>query len=477
DGRDLQVNISGAPLRDETGAIVGAIAVSRDVTERRLLERRTQEALDALLAMARELVATDARKGTRELAARLAALARQVLGCEIVSLAGIDPKTGCFVPLATVGRTSKEEAAWYATLSAFRPEDYFFAEQLKRLHAGEPFILDVAAAIQRGLPMYGTQAAVIAPLSADGTLTGVLSAAYTSSAHEFSAGELALASGFAQMAHLVLQRERLLSEREAARAEALALTESTRRMDEFLGIASHELRTPLTSIKANVQMAGKQLQSLHHASDMASQDGLDSLRKGLERSALLLERTERGVVRMDRLVGDLLDVSRIHAGKLELRPEPCDLLAIVREAVLEQQTAWPSRSISLDLPRRAEVTIHADADRIGQVVTNFLTNALKYSLPDQPVAVHVRVQGGCARVEVRDSGQGLSPEEQRHLFQQFYRVPGITQQSGSGIGLGLGLHICKTIIERHGGEVAVESAPGEGSTFWFALPLAMSPAS
>ncbi|MGZ3682091.1 MAG: sensor histidine kinase, partial [Ktedonobacterales bacterium] len=246
-------------------------------------------------------------------------------------------------------------------------------------------------------------------------MTGILSAAYTSEVHEFSADELELVSGFAQMAHLVLQRERLLSEREGARAEALALTEATRRMDEFLGIASHELRTPLTSITGNVLLAGRQLQSLQHVSDMARQEGLDSLRKRLERSALLLQRTERQVVRMDRLVGDLLDVSRIQAGKLELRPEPCDLLTIVHEAVLEQRAAWPSRSISLDLPQRAVVTIHADADRIGQVVTNFLTNALKYSQPDQPVAVRVRVQGGSARIEVRDSGQGLSPEQQQHL--------------------------------------------------------------
>ncbi|MGZ3682090.1 MAG: PAS domain-containing protein [Ktedonobacterales bacterium] len=151
-GRDLQVNSSGAPLRDETGAIVGAIAVSRDVTERRRLERRTHEALDALLAMARELVSTDAHTGASELAARLAALARQVLGCEIVSLVGVDLETRSFVPLATVGRPSENEATWYATIGGLRSETYYLPEQLNRLRAGEAIIIDMAAARDRGLP-------------------------------------------------------------------------------------------------------------------------------------------------------------------------------------------------------------------------------------------------------------------------------------------------------------------------------------
>lgn len=178
------------------------------------------------------------------------------------------------------------------------------------------------------------------------------------------------------------------------------------------------------------------------------------------------------MTRLDRLVGDLLDSSRIQAGKLEMRPEPCDLVEIVREAVREQRATWPSRAIVLEAPHPASVPLHADGDRIGQVVTNYLTNALKYSTEDAPVAVWLRVYDKTARVEVRDRGLGLTREQQARLFERFYRVPGIEQQSGSGVGLGLGLYICRTIVERHGGTVGVESAPGEGATFWFTLPLA-----
>ena len=113
-----------------------------------------------------------------------------------------------------------------------------------------------------------------------------------------------------------------------------------------------------------------------------------------------------------------------------------------------------------------------DADRLGQVVTNYLTNALKYSPTYCPVTVGLDVDARQARVWVRDEGPGLPPEEQEAIWERFHRVKGIEVQSGSGIGLGLGLYICRTIIERHQGQVGVESEPGQGSTFWFTVPLA-----
>jgi signal transduction histidine kinase len=134
--------------------------------------------------------------------------------------------------------------------------------------------------------------------------------------------------------------------------------------------------------------------------------------------------------------------------------------------------ANPQRTIDLHVLAAGPVPVVADVDRIGQVVTNYLTNALKYSPEDQPVAVRVAVMGAVARVAVTDHGPGLPPREHERIWQKFYRAEGVRVQSGSGSGLGLGLHICKTIVEAHGGLVGVESAVGKGSTFSFTLPLA-----
>jgi signal transduction histidine kinase len=116
------------------------------------------------------------------------------------------------------------------------------------------------------------------------------------------------------------------------------------------------------------------------------------------------------------------------------------------------------------------VLVYADADRIGQVVTNYLTNALKYSAGDQPVEVRLEQEEQAVRVLVRDRGPGLTAAQQAWIWERFHRVEGMKVQSGSSEGLGLGLYISRMIIARHGGHVGVDSHPGEGSTFWFALP-------
>ena len=260
-------------------------------------------------------------------------------------------------------------------------------------------------------------------------------------------------------------RRRAVHDHAAARARELALAETNARTDEFLSIASHELRSPLTSLKAAIQLGERRLQRLAQEETPPA-----NLAPQIEGVLDLLSTAEHQVDRQNRLVGDLLDMSRIRANKLEFRLAPADLFTIVGEAVEEQRLSWPGRVISLTAPQ-SPVLVSGDAHRLGQVVTNFLTNALKYSPADAPVEVSVRIEGGSARVSVRDHGPGLSAQQRAQIWERFHRVPGIKQQSGSGAGLGLGLHIARTIVEYHYGSVGIESAPGRGSTFWFTIPL------
>jgi PAS domain S-box-containing protein len=264
------------------------------------------------------------------------------------------------------------------------------------------------------------------------------------------------------------EREQLVHEREEAEAQTQALREVNRRMDVFLGIVSHELKTPLTSIRLHLQLLHRRIGRLLSQNLVPAGRGTQELGRLLEQCRFADLQADR----LHRLVNDLLDLSRIQAGKLEMRETHTDLRAIVRAAVDEQQELAPQRDIQLEVLAEQPLLVQVDAERIGQVVTNYLTNALKYSAENRSVRVGVQVEAEQARVWVQDEGPGIPQEEHAQLWERFHRVPGIEVQSGSGIGLGLGLHICQTIIERHGGQVGVESVPGAGSTFWFTLPLA-----
>ncbi len=470
DGREVALSFSGAPLRDERGAITGAVVIVRDITDRLALERRTQDALDALLAMAEALVqgTADGNEATA-VAQRLATLTCRVLGCARVAISVIDPTSDHVRSFAVAGLTPDQEAQWWAHERAQSQhlsditEPHFVA----RLQAGETLHFDMTEPPYNSQPNpYNVRDVLIAPLNAGTRLVGWLALDYGAMPHVFTRDERRLAGAVGKLLALVIEQARLRREREAARADALALATAQRQMDEFLSIASHELRTPLTTIKANFQLTERALGAF-----LATHPAIDPK---LARTHELLSRTDQHIARLDRLVEDLLDVSRIQAGKLSLRRELCDLAQLVGEAVEEQRLVASDRTITLALPD-APVAVVADPGRINQVITNFLTNALKYSPPESTVQVRLRGEARAARVEVTDAGPGLPRAEQRHVWERFHRAPGVAVQYGSGVGLGLGLFICRTIIERHGGRVGIISTKGRGATFWFQLPLAEPP--
>jgi PAS domain S-box-containing protein len=236
-----------------------------------------------------------------------------------------------------------------------------------------------------------------------------------------------------------------------------------RRKQDFLSMVSHELRTPLTSIMGLIELALMQIDLRPRSLPPEAEGLLGQVEKALKRAS--------GQVEIEaRLVEELLEVSRLEMHKFGLSLQRENLVTIVQETVADQQQAARTRQIELVLPPDKVMPVTADACRIGQALTNYLTNALKYAPVEQPILVHLETAGSSARVSVRDRGPGLTPEEQQHIWEQFYQTkPAIYY--GTRTGLGLGLAIVRAIIEQHHGQVGVESAPGRGSTFWFTVPL------
>lgn len=472
-GHDLQVNVSGAPLYNREGELTAALCIYYDVTERRKLEQRTHDALDALLTMAEALVARgdegmlageDRMLSAQKIARRMVHLTSSVLSCRQVGIALVDLAGGLFHPLALLGFSSPAaEQHWAATRPAALD---IHAEPLvpviSQLQAGKIILLDTqTTAFIWGEEFAQLPAFLGVPMSVGEQLIGLLTLGQDVPAAVYSEENIALAGAVAQLLALVFERERLLQDRAEAKATELALRAANRHMEEFLGMVSHELKTPLTTIKGNTQLAIRQLRNSMQT---------------FERILNLYESAERQSQRLNRLVNDLLDVSRAQTGQIELLPGPCDLRWLVHEAREEQLKLWPERTIELEMDEEVPLPLEADADRVMQVISNYLSNALKYANPARPIVVLARRAGQEAYLGVRDEGPGLAEEEWERVWTRFYRVHNIEVSSithASQAGLGLGLYISKTIIEGLGGRVGVDSQPGVGSTFWFRLPLAL----
>ncbi|GHO49436.1 PAS domain-containing sensor histidine kinase [Ktedonospora formicarum] len=236
--------------------------------------------------------------------------------------------------------------------------------------------------------------------------------------------------------------------------------------DTFMGMASHELRTPITGISTSLQMMRKRLNQL-------SPENKEEFAEQMERIQKNLARAEQQVVAECRIINDIMDANRITQGRLEIFTAPIDLLYIIFQVITDIQGQHPERKLNYEPPASAFLPVQVDAMRISQVITNLLTNAIKYSPEEKPIAISVACDQSLVKVSIRDYGPGLTGDEQKRIWERFYQIPGrhIQGDSCGSMGLGLGLYICQTIITLHGGEIGVESTPSEGSTFWFTIPL------
>lgn len=218
--------------------------------------------------------------------------------------------------------------------------------------------------------------------------------------------------------------------------------------DEFISVASHELRTPVTSLKAALQL-------LDRMKDNPSPKMLP----------VLIDQANKSLNKLSVLISDLLNTTKMTEGQLHLNKKQVILSYLVKDCCQNLHTEAGHQVV---VDGDTNLQLSADADKIEQVINNFINNVVKYAPDTKDIHISIEQVGNMAKVSVKDNGPGIPPEKLPHLFDRYYRV------DNSGIqysGLGLGLYICAEIIKKHNGQIGADSEVGKGSTFWFTLPL------
>ena len=357
------------------------------------------------------------------------------------------------VQLVAVAHKDPERAAWARQLREASPTDLSAEHGLPQvLRTGRselyPLITDEmlveTAADDRELALtreLGMTSAMVVPIWSEGRPIGAITFVTTESRRRYNPSDLSMAEELASRASLAIDNARLYRQAQSA----LALR------DEFISVASHELKTPVTSLKVYAQMVGRRAK-----------------REGDSETALQLAKMESQVDKLTRLIANLLDVSKIEAGKLEYESDEFDVVALVCDLADSPKTLDQTHTIAV--ARAEPIVIRGDRDRVGQVIINLLTNAIKYSPDTDRVEVSFRVGDGTVTIGIRDYGIGIDPRFHEHVFDRFFQVADHRERTFSG--LGMGLYISREIARRHGGDLTVASEKGHGSTFSLILPLA-----
>ncbi len=408
DGAVFPAHVTCTPILDDSGALIGIVGVSVDMTATRQaeIERAALQTSERTAQTRLDLVFQTISLGAWELDGATMTLAAS-MACK-----------------ASFGIPTHEKMTYARALAAIHPEDR------DRVHA------EVERALRDGVD-YEVEHRVIWP---DGSVRWILARGRRVD----TPGEPARMLGITLD---VTERKRAEDERERLRAHA---ENANRAKDHFLATLSHELRTPLTATLGWVRLlrAGK-------LDDATAQRALEVI--------------ERNVNAQATLIGDLLDLTRIERGAVELDARPLDLARVATSAVESIQPTAAAKGVNLTLTASGETAVVGDAERLQQVVTNLLTNAVKFTPGGGRVTVDVSATNGHVRVEVADTGKGIPAEFLPHVFERFSQAErGTTRSHG---GLGLGLAIVQHLVELHGGTVSATSkGEGRGATFTVDLP-------
>ena len=248
----------------------------------------------------------------------------------------------------------------------------------------------------------------------------------------------------------IYEQSRALNEMQVQlRAEIEFRKEAERKKDEFISIASHELKTPMTSIKGYIQLLERSL----------DKNDIVTVKKRLHK-------VQSQVEKLNLLIADLLDISKIEGGKLKLNKKYFSVDVLIDHIIEVMQQSSPK--VKIIKKNSVDANVFGDEMRLEQVMVNFITNALKYAPDGEEIHIDTEIKGDEIYFSVRDFGIGMSEEHQKKIFEKFYRIEETSERFQ---GLGIGLYICQEIIDRHKGKIGVHSIPDQGSEFYFQIPL------
>ncbi len=438
-GRLIPISLTVSPVKDMSGKIIGASKIARDITEQVNAQeaiKRNAENLESLNAIGKVILE---KLEVKEVLQRVTDVTTRITGAAfgaffyntfddegkafmLFTISGAPPHA--FDDLGAPRHTELFKPT-FSQNKVIRVDDvtkdprYGKNQPLFGMPSGH---LDVRSYL--AVPVQSTNGEVIGGLLFGHPMPG-----------RFKSEHEDLVESIASQAAVALDNSKLFQ-------EIKALSD---KKDEFIALASHELKTPLTTIKGYLQLLAKK-----------KQDRVN---------ALFLEKTLDQVAKLNALVADLLDVSKIEAGKLQFNLEHFDLRGLLKEVMETFPYTYKTHKIIFHDTIDAAY-VYADKQRIEQVVNNLLTNAIKYSPNAHLVEISITPGLETVTVKVKDYGIGLKEEHKKKIFTRFYRAEGVVNVSG----LGIGLHLTKEIIDRHKGEIGVESQFGVGSEFFFSLP-------
>ncbi|MGN6619040.1 MAG: PAS domain S-box protein [Ilyomonas sp.] len=442
-GKRFDVSLTISPVKDQKGNIVGASKIARDITQQKQLEQQmllTTKHLRIINSIAKTI---SENLNTKEILQKVTDATTQLVdaqfGAFFYNVANSKGESYMLYALAGASKEAFDKLGMPRKTEIFnttfngqgilRSDDITKDPRYGRnppYHGMPEGHLPVVSYL--AVPVFSKSGAVIGGLFYGHPEVG-----------KFTEEHENLISGVAAQAGLALDNARLFEE-----VEALNI-----KKDEFIGLASHELKTPVTSVSGYLQILERTLPDN------------DNKKKAL------MDKAIQQVNKLSNLISDLLDISKIHTGKLPFSFSSFDLVSLLDEVREMMQQSKTTHKIELNCNQK-ELIIYADRQRIEQVIINLVSNAIKYSPGANRVIISCKRSGDTASVSVQDFGLGIDADEQKRIFERFYRVQGATNHIS---GLGIGLYISHEIINRHSGKFMVESVPGQGSTFTFEIPV------